>query len=389
MSRHDPHSSVKDYSDKSQSESGVVDIGDRAKTYIFTEDGAGSIKVIGKGEARDILKEVAMTNDGRVNWGQANNGDGEHRTKIELFDEEKQVSDDFIALVEAANEGGNGLSLHINSASEIEIHVEGRWSTDILKFEGNFVTQALGDAKLGGFDLFNPNDEVKVFTFDNPDKPNEYIYTGRSDNLDQNEGAVGDILDGSFLNEGQELDELVHAALEEKYGLGDTKDLAYVGDDGKSLVVEVTNQHWKGPATDTMILQGEAVEEAMQGFYDKVITGGFIDPKDGDSEFVFVLDNDGDGQVTVLGAGNAQRAVSLDESGTNLTEFGNKISGDEIKEVINLALNNQGDDDLNILGGGEKGDNFISLGFTTQSGAQDVVVFQGDVVEAALEDFYA
>jgi hypothetical protein len=409
--RTDPTAKIVNYDGKTQAESGVIDIGDRAKTYVFTEDGPGSIAFIGtdRDGTKDVLQRIARTNDGKTNWGEANNGDGESRKKIDLFDAEGEVSDDFVAMIEAAQRGEGGLGLTVKSTGAIEITVEGRWSTDVLRFEGDFVRQALETADLGGFDLQNRTDQAKVFCFDLEDN-RESIYTGGGRDLKDGDGTFSEIFSASFLNDGAELAAVVNAALDEKYGLGETEDMAFVGGDDQSVVIEVTTHHSKaddGMTAKTMILCGSEVE-ALIAAYDPLArvnnSASVLDVGDNNSR-VHHLDTDTDAKLAVIGGG-ARDDVQLDAAGTATMDDFSPLVVDqtkpwledrEVDDFVYLALAETGNDDMVVTSGGQMGDDYLVVELTTPNTdkatghatpAIDTIILEGAVVEQAIDEFY-
>jgi hypothetical protein len=391
------------YDGKTQAESGVIDIGDRAKTYVFTEDGPGSIAFIGtdRDGTKDLLNELARTNDGKVNWGEANNGDGESRNLIDLFNADGAVSDDFVAMVEAAQRGDGGLGLSVKSTGAVEITVEGAWSTDILRFEGDFVRQALETANLGGFNLQNHTDQAKVFCFD-LEKSGEKAYTGGGRDLKTGECTFSDIFSTSFLNDGAELAAVVNAALDEKYGVGETEDMAFVGGDDLSITVEVTTHHWKaddGMTAKTMILCGTEVEALAA--YDPLAridnAASVLDVGDNQSKVHRTdTDTDADGKLPVIGGGDRD-AVELDAAGGTTMKNFSPIDTGNVDEFVLLALGETGADDMAVKSGGKMGDDYLVVELTTPNtdkatgyttAAIDTVILEGALVEQAIEEFY-
>lgn len=378
-----------------------VDMGDRASTYIF--DGSESWFSVGlgnKGPAHLLLKSISATSDDKWAPDYDPSDDG-NKNRLELFDIDGSAADDFVALVEAAVLGTEGLGMTIEAFDRIVISAPGTWSTDLLVFEGDWVTDALLTANTG-FDLGNSKSEMKVFCFDDAGG-NESIYTGPTGNLDQSEGAVGAILDGSFLNDAggldSELARLIYAALDEKFGLGDTKDLAYVTDDGDSIIVQVTNQHWKGPATDTMILKGVDVETIL-GSYAAQFNSSVLDTGDGHSRLAYYDTDANTGGLggMFFGGGvnivhfDAAESISLnDVVGNSLTQREdnpNREWQDDIDEFVFHALAYSGQKDVTVIAGGQKGDDHLTVAMNSKGGHVDILLLEGDRIGDAI-DFYA
>lgn len=370
-----------------------VDMGDKASTYVFTEAGEGWFSV-GNGKKSDahvLLKALQKTGDAR----RPAEGEG-HQKRLELFEEDAAAADDFIALIEAARRGEAGLELSILGAGEIEIRAAGSWSDDILRFEGDYVTDALSRADLGGFDLQNHTDQIKFFEFD-AEEAGERSYTGGDRDLVKEEGYFGDIFKGSFLNDGDELKAVVEAALSEHYGMSDTRDLAVVSVEDDGVVIEVTTHHSRaddGLTTKTMVISGSEVGEIVSAFRASLPSG--LDFGDGKSKAAYrpdALDK------SWAGGAGAHDDIELG-GGTSLDDvIGNQIKPEDIPELVRLALDHQNrdgagvdqfgaGDDLRILAGGERGDDHMSLAFDTPGGV-DTLVLEGSVTAAAIEDWHA
>jgi hypothetical protein len=299
-------------------------------------------------------------------------------------------------MVEAAQRGEGGLGLSIESAGAIEITVEGRWSTDVLRFEGDFVRQAIETADLGGFDLQNHTDQAKVFCFDLEDT-HEMIYTGGGRDLKEGGGTFSEIFTASFLNDGAELAAVVNAALDEKYGLGETEDMAFVGGDDQSVVIEVTTHHWRaddGMTAKTMILCGTEVEALIAAYGAQFPTG--LDTGDGKSR---IARYDTDAQLSgEVWFGGGKNAVAFDaaESITLGTVVGNGLTQkednpnrawqDDIDEFVYNTLRFDGDRDVSVIAGGEAGDDYLVAEFDTPGGT-DTLILEGARVGLAIDEF--
>lgn len=349
----------------------VVDTGDGQDT-VYVYDNADTFFFVKKngndGPAHIALKGIAQTG------GDANDG------KVDLHDGSGTASDDFMALISAAAKGQDNLSLRFNSANSIDIIIDNPKGDDFLVMTGDYVRDAL-ERGATGFDLYNNRDQIKFFCFDNDSKPNEYIYTGRTDNLDQSPDAIGAILKGSFLNEGDELDALVAAALDEKYGLGDTKGLAFLSEDANGLTVQVTNTHWKGPGTDTMILCGSGVDDAIAA-YKSGFAGGF-NMKNNTSQTAFLDYSDGfrffmnnEDNTTPVGGGNytVRRAV------------GSEFDKHEVDDLLNdFAAGSIDKGTVEILDDGKAGTSTVKI--TAQGWAPTVdTIFIDNVSDSIIPD---
>ncbi|MEO1018800.1 MAG: cadherin-like domain-containing protein, partial [Pseudomonadota bacterium] len=98
-------------------------------------------------ETLDLLKEIEATGDDKRDPGTFVD-DGGSRQRLELFSEndagEAVASDDLLALILAAIEEQADLEF-FETDTGFDIHVGGRWSTDILRFEGETAQQLVTD----------------------------------------------------------------------------------------------------------------------------------------------------------------------------------------------------------------------------------------------------
>lgn len=142
-----------------------VDSGDRAKTYLIDLDliaaafsgglTLGQLNFFGNSGAQgtdgratlDLLKEIKATGDNKRDPGSFIDDSGS-RQRLELFAEddagEAVAADDLIALVLAAIAGEADLEF-FETDTGFDIHVGGRWSNDILRFEGERAEQLVTD----------------------------------------------------------------------------------------------------------------------------------------------------------------------------------------------------------------------------------------------------
>lgn len=138
-----------------------VDSGDRAKTYLIDLDliaaafsgglTLGQLNFFGNSgdqgtdgrETLDLLKEIEATGDNKRDPDSFVD-DGGSRQRLELFETndagEAVASDDLLALILAAIEEHADLEF-FETETGFDIHIGGRWSTDILRFEGETAQQ--------------------------------------------------------------------------------------------------------------------------------------------------------------------------------------------------------------------------------------------------------
>ncbi|PRY25956.1 hypothetical protein CLV78_10147 [Aliiruegeria haliotis] len=394
MSWGDYTAKIKSYDYLNQSQVGFIDTGDRAKTYIFSDKGPGTLGFIGTSAVKSVLQRIAKTNDGNTNWGEANNGDGESSKRIELFDEDKNVSDDFVALVKEALEGDEGLTLVDTGRSKgkdfVSIEVEGSRSTDLLKFQGGFVTQALAELAsdnpcdiadaLGDRHIDNGDGRVQlgVYTFELG--KDEKKYWSHDKNLSDDVVALFDKVNNQFHDE--DAVALTVAALEEKFGLADYDGLEFLGGTADCIAIDLQTD--KGPV-DTIILRGSEIADTIAGFNPETKSGW--DPKDGRSATI-VFDTDTETQLYVGGGGSTQGKIWYDAAGTETqAQFGNYVKLDEVDDMIGLILQYDGEAGVNIIAGGEAGDDFLTATFSG-AGATDTIIFTGSAAEDAIDDHY-
>lgn len=405
-----------------------VDLGDRAKTYEIDLDAiadsfkdgetnaqlnffgnAGSKGTEGR-NTLELLKDIEATGDNKRTSDFVD--DGGSKNKLELFeieDGEVVASDDMMALVEAALLGDEEADLQFNATSDgFEILVGGRWSTDVLSFTGDMATDILAEiaeehptevaCALGerNVDLKDNKDSLGVYIFNDPDKI-EKQHNGSDGSLDQSENAIGSILNGSFLNEKDgELEALIQAALDDKYGLGETKGLEYVSDDGESLVIKITNTN--GPATDTLILKGSEIALLMDDYTGEF--GTHLDTKDSKSQ-IALLDTDAvpDGQTTKIWFGGSNGKVHFDKDMTislasidavgvrNDASNPNQLRSDTVDEFVFNVLKYDGMEDVSLVSGGEKFDDYMVVEMKSDQGQIETLILQGERVGDAI-DYY-
>ncbi|MEM0905742.1 MAG: hypothetical protein AAGJ94_00150 [Pseudomonadota bacterium] len=267
--------------------SGYIDTGDRAKTYVFDEDGPGSFRVIGTSDVKDVLNEIAATNDGKTQWGEDNNGDGEGRRDINLFDDNGNASDDFVALLREAFEGDQGITVVPDSIENgtITLAIAGQKSTDLLVFDGDYVNDAFaqvkndlpidvlkalavedpsGYAEMFGSSFVDMGDgRSKIGVYEFSEDVNDSFYWSHDKHLNEDVYSLFDRVNNQFQDE--DAVALVKAALAEKCGIADYEGLEYRSDDGQAIVIDLTT---KGGNIDTIVLHGSEIEAAIADFED-------------------------------------------------------------------------------------------------------------------------
>ena len=142
-----------------------IDSGDRAKTYEIDldtlatafDDGLtkAQLNFFGNSGNRgsdgrttlELLKDIEATGDNKRDPGTFVD-DGGIRQRLELFERdaagEVAAADDLMALIQAATAGAADLDLFVTDRG-FDIHVGGRWSTDVLRFEGDLARELVGD----------------------------------------------------------------------------------------------------------------------------------------------------------------------------------------------------------------------------------------------------
>lgn len=400
--RLDPTQKIKDFTHLSQSQSGVVNTGDRAKTMIFDEDGPGSFVVIGTSAVENVFDRLEKTNDGRTQWGEKNNLDGESRNKLDLFDAQGEVSDDFVALLKEALEGDEGITLNKTYSESgdyvIEMNVEGSWSTDILKFSGDYVEQAMkivaiddpsGYAAAFGPSSINNGDnttQIGVYEFTLA-KDKESFYWSNDKNLNSAITDNFDRIGNGFQDEDAVV--LVNLALSEKFGLERVPGLEYVTDDGGAIVIDLETS--RGPI-DTVVLHGDEIEAAIDAFGTDLSTNA--NTGDFKDSLSFFDTDDYVSGVSAVFLGGGRNNVTYDAAETiavgsisQREDNPNRQWQDTIDAFIFNTLKYDGESDVSISGGGEQGDDFIKVDLFN-NGATDTVILTGDRVEAAIDHYY-
>lgn len=145
--RKDPYANVKEVGvfkeSKLSGDVGVIDVGDRAKTYIIDLDEIDALTVIGKmSKNNSDLAEIAkMGQDGKRFQNK----------EIGLIDNETgEVDAELAELIRVAATGESEMIDLVGGGSDkgttfIEIAIGGRWSTDILRIEGDQLNAVLAD----------------------------------------------------------------------------------------------------------------------------------------------------------------------------------------------------------------------------------------------------
>lgn len=149
-SRKDPTASEKDVgvfkTSAMSGNVGVIDVGDRAKTYTIDLDEIDSLTVLGKANknAPELHEIMGMGQDGKrfqnKKLGLIDNETGE--VDVELKELIKRAAENAdvegadIRLRDVGSDGGEAF---------IEIEIGGRWSTDVLRFEGSQLNEVLAE----------------------------------------------------------------------------------------------------------------------------------------------------------------------------------------------------------------------------------------------------
>ncbi|WP_308917921.1 hypothetical protein [Jannaschia sp. LMIT008] len=392
MSWHDPTASTKVLT-KSTS---VIDTGDRAKTYEIAE----SVTALGIGGTSDVatvLKGIAKTNDGLTQWGEANNGDGESRKLLDLHDGQGNASDDFVALLREAIEGDDGISLSAfykqGGDYNLTLQVDGSRSSDLLKFDADYVldamTQVAADdpsgvaAALGAMHINNGDrdDGIGVYEFTLAND-RESFYWSHDKNWSDDVVGLFDRVGNAFQDE--DAVALVNAALEEKFGLADYDGLEFVSNDDGAIVIELRSDRG---TTETLVLHGDEIAAALDGFGASLGFGTNLDTKDNKSATAY-LDTDDGGSVWWGGHRgkvffDAAETKSLDSHGG-----GNKLNVSDVDTFVFNALAHDGANDVDVTFGGAAGDDFMVVELSTNGGNTDTLILEGQAVEAVIADYY-
>lgn len=367
-SRNDPTASTKDVgvfkTSTLSGNVGVMDVGDRAKTYIIDLDEIDALTVLGKPQnhAPDFYEIMGLGQDGKryqnKELGLIDNETGEVDTELKTLIEVAALNADVagadIRLREIGSEKGD---------TYVEIEIGGRWSTDILRFEGDQLNSVLADlsdieaiceALPTTLDLKNKDSQIAVMTFDTG---SEKYFSGDDGNVDST--AVKQILGGSKM----EMDEAVELTQYALSADGQADAGISVDFNGTGVIVTVETQQ---DSADTFVFKGDA-------FYGELNTTTFdgnpiVDLKNSASQ-IGVFDFD-DANSFFHGSDS-----DVDSAAARAILGGSRLDAGEAAELVALA---QGGTDPNVryLGGD---DNSAIIAIDASRDTVDTLFISGDV----------
>lgn len=251
--RKDPAQNLKDVgvfkTSKMSGDVGVIDLGDRSKTYTIDLNEINALTVLDLRENADVKAIASLGQDGKRFQNK----------EIGLIDNESgEVDAELIALItSAADTSITSIELVAAGDGFVEIAVAGDWSTDILRFEGNQLNAVLADLSdmpdmcemlPKGVDLKDSKSDIGVFDYDKS-----------ASEFSGDDGHVAssfvrqEILSGSRLTLDEATD-LINYALSAD---GQADDDISIDFNGEAFIVEL-NINNRG-AVDTLVLKGDAL----------------------------------------------------------------------------------------------------------------------------------
>lgn len=245
-----------------------------------------------------------------------------------------------------------------------------------------------GYAAASGPSTINTGDghsQIGVYSFD-VNVPRESFYWSHDRNLSDDVKATFGTINNGF---GEDiLASLVKAGLDEKYGLADHDGLEFLGGDDGSVTLALKTS-W-GP-TDAVVLTGGETASLIAGYGDAL--DGLINVGDGSVQTA-IFDTNTETQGFW---GNGTKPPSYNDAGDAFEELGfgfalnnhpTRPAQQEVDDFVLAVLNNQGDDDIDLVAGGQQGDDFVTVSFTPANDVVDTLIVEGAAVEAAIDTFY-
>lgn len=220
----------------------------------------------------------------------------------------------------------------------VEVYIGGRWSTDVLRFEGsqlNDVLAALSDIPAIAedlptlLDLKNKASQIAIFDFDA--KKNHF----HGSTADVDSAGAKAVLSGSSIN-AEEAADLVAYALSED---GQTDENISVGFNGEGVIVSVDASR---DTTDTFVFTGDAFFDALST---STLSSGksLVDLKNNNSQIgVFDFDE----EKTFFHGSDAD----VDSAAAKEILGGSSLDAGEAEALVALALTGE-DANVTYLGG--------------------------------------
>lgn len=331
---------------------GVVDLGDRGKEYHIDLDTIDALAVLDHKHNADMGAIMTTGQDGK-NF---------QKKQLGLTDNETgELDPELIALITlAASQESETVTFVDAGDGFVSIAVEGDWSTDIFRFEGDQLNKLLADladfqvvcdALDKGVDLKDGKSDVGVFIYEDA---TDKTFHGDDGNVDS--AAVKAILGGSKL----ELDEaiaLTEYALSEA---GQADSGITIDFTGSSVILEIEAS---GATVDTLILKGDAYFAAFNDMLDLKNKSSQIALYDYDNGSSFFSGSDS----------------NVDSAAAKAIIGGSRIDAGEADELVALALS--GDDpDVRYLGGD---DDSAIIAIEASGTSVDTLLITGDAFDFA------
>ncbi len=331
---------------------GVVDLGDRGKEYHIDLESLDALNVLDHKHNADLQAVMTLGQDGK-NF---------QKKQIGLTDNETgELDPEFVALITLAASGESEMIRFLDAGDGfVSIEVDGDWSTDVFRFEGDQINKLLADlsdfdvvcdALDRGLDLKNKTSEIGVYLYED-DKDRAF----HGNDADVDSAAVKAILGGSSLD----LDEAV--ALTE-YALseaGQADDGIRIDYTGSSVILEIEASR---DTVDTLVLKGDAFFEAFNTTVNLKNNASQIGVFDYDNGNGFFSGDDG----------------NVDSAAAKAIIGGSKIDAEEADELVTLALSGS-DPDVRYLGGD---DDSAIIAIEASGDTVDTILISGDAFDFA------
>lgn len=347
---------------------GVVDLGDRAKTYTIDLDEIDALTVLDNKHNSDLQDIMKLGQDEKRFQNK----------QLGLIDNETgELDPELIELVRVAASGESDM-IQLKDAGDgfVEVYAAGDWSTDIFRFEGDQINDLLAELSDmdaicelldKGVDLKDRKSDIGVFVYDDV---KDQTFSG-DDGLVASQTVKQEILGGSKIDLGEAVD-LVQYGLSSE-GLAD-EDIS-VDITGDTVVVEL-NINNRG-AVDTLIFKGDA-------FFDALSTSthngnSIVDLKNSNSQLgVFDFDDlNANGKAPKYFHGND---ADVDSAAVRSILGGSSLDEAEAVALVEYAMSEAGqaDDGIRYLGGD---DDSAIIAIEASRDTVDTLLISGDNID--------
>lgn len=371
--RKDPYANVKEVgafkTSTHSGEVGVIDVGDRAKNYIIDLNDINALTVLGKMSKNnsDLADIAKMGQDGKRFQNK----------EIGLIDNETgEVDAELAELIRVAATGESEMIQLMGGGSDkgttyIEIAIGGRWSTDVLRFEGDQLNDVLADLSdlpaicdilPNMLDLKNGASQIAMYNFDDLQANGKTPTFFHGDDAQVDSVAVKAILGGSRIDV-DEAAELTQYALSAE---GQADDGIRVDFTGEGVVLEIDTRN--DGTTDTMIFKGDAFLEELNTTY---FNGKPIVDVKNNVDQIGVFDFD---EANKYFHGSS---ADVDSAAAKAILGGSTMNADDASALIDLALSGL-DENVRYLGGD---DDSAIVAVDASRDTTDIFVITGSEVD--------